>query len=226
MARLLELTLNGRPRVDAVPDNRLLLDYLRETVGLTGTKTGCDGGRQACGHRGIIGPRRHPLGRAARLPRQAGFPMRLLHARFRHGLCWTFAPQSSPHRGRDPRRAGQQHLPVHRLREDHRSGGVCFSAACGRGGDRAMTHTLRLCARAAQVSGVPLALGGGRRFVACVVACSRRDQPPHRGTAANPCSQPVTGRLAPNRAQARPQSPPRGQLSARRDGSRHALESS
>lgn len=47
MARLLELMLNGRPRVDAVADNRLLLDYLRETVGLTGTKTGCDGGE--CG---------------------------------------------------------------------------------------------------------------------------------------------------------------------------------
>ncbi len=47
MARLLELTLNGRKRVDAVPDNRLLLDFLRETVGLTGTKTGCDGGE--CG---------------------------------------------------------------------------------------------------------------------------------------------------------------------------------
>jgi 4-hydroxybenzoyl-CoA reductase subunit gamma len=47
MARLLELTLNGRRRIDAVPDNRLLLDYLRETVGLTGTKTGCDGGE--CG---------------------------------------------------------------------------------------------------------------------------------------------------------------------------------
>jgi 4-hydroxybenzoyl-CoA reductase subunit gamma len=47
MARILELTLNGRPRVDAVPDNLLLLDYLREVVGLTGTKTGCDGGE--CG---------------------------------------------------------------------------------------------------------------------------------------------------------------------------------
>jgi 4-hydroxybenzoyl-CoA reductase subunit gamma len=47
MARILELTLNGRRRVDAVPGNRLLLDYLRETVGLTGTKTGCDGGE--CG---------------------------------------------------------------------------------------------------------------------------------------------------------------------------------
>src|ERR1043165_884277 len=47
VARVLELTRNGRSRVDAVPDNRLLLDYLRETVGLTGTKTGCDGGE--CG---------------------------------------------------------------------------------------------------------------------------------------------------------------------------------
>jgi 4-hydroxybenzoyl-CoA reductase subunit gamma len=47
MARVLELTLNGRRRVDAVPDNLLLLDYLREVVGLTGTKTGCDGGE--CG---------------------------------------------------------------------------------------------------------------------------------------------------------------------------------
>src|SRR5262252_1403170 len=47
MATIVELTLNGRKRVDAVPGNRLLLDYLRETAGLTGTKTGCDGGE--CG---------------------------------------------------------------------------------------------------------------------------------------------------------------------------------
>src|SRR5262249_8131679 len=44
MARLFEFTLNSRPRTDAVPDNLLLLDYLREVAGLTGTKTGCDGG--------------------------------------------------------------------------------------------------------------------------------------------------------------------------------------
>jgi 4-hydroxybenzoyl-CoA reductase subunit gamma len=47
MARLLEFTLNGRPRADAAPDNLLLLDYLREVACLTGTKTGCDGGE--CG---------------------------------------------------------------------------------------------------------------------------------------------------------------------------------
>ena len=47
MARLIELTLNGRHRIDAVADSLLLLDYLREQAGLTGTKTGCDGGE--CG---------------------------------------------------------------------------------------------------------------------------------------------------------------------------------
>ena len=47
MTRLLEFTLNGRGRADAVADNILLLDFLREKVGLTGTKTGCDGGE--CG---------------------------------------------------------------------------------------------------------------------------------------------------------------------------------
>jgi 4-hydroxybenzoyl-CoA reductase subunit gamma len=47
MARLLQYELNGRKRMDAVPDNVLLLDFLREITGLTGTKTGCDGGE--CG---------------------------------------------------------------------------------------------------------------------------------------------------------------------------------
>ena len=47
MKTLLSLTVNGRARDDAVPGNLLLVDYLRETVGLTGTKIGCDGGE--CG---------------------------------------------------------------------------------------------------------------------------------------------------------------------------------
>jgi len=45
--RILSLNLNGRERQDLVPDNLLLVEYLRETVGLTGTKQGCDGGE--CG---------------------------------------------------------------------------------------------------------------------------------------------------------------------------------
>jgi 4-hydroxybenzoyl-CoA reductase subunit gamma len=45
--RLLSLTVNGRPREDAVADATLLLDYLRDALQLTGTKRGCDGGE--CG---------------------------------------------------------------------------------------------------------------------------------------------------------------------------------
>ena len=45
--RLLTLTVNGRLREHAVADGELLLDYLRDTLGLTGTKEGCDGGE--CG---------------------------------------------------------------------------------------------------------------------------------------------------------------------------------
>ena len=47
MKSILTLTVNARKRQDLVPDNMLLLDYLREVVGLTGTKQGCDGGE--CG---------------------------------------------------------------------------------------------------------------------------------------------------------------------------------
>jgi len=45
--RIVNLTVNGRAREDAVADHTLLLDYLREQLGLTGTKRGCDGGE--CG---------------------------------------------------------------------------------------------------------------------------------------------------------------------------------
>jgi 4-hydroxybenzoyl-CoA reductase subunit gamma len=45
--RILQLTINGTRREDAVADSTLLLDYLREQLGFTGTKRGCDGGE--CG---------------------------------------------------------------------------------------------------------------------------------------------------------------------------------
>ena len=47
MRSVLSLVLNGRRRDDLVADNMLLVDYLREVAGLTGTKIGCDGGE--CG---------------------------------------------------------------------------------------------------------------------------------------------------------------------------------
>ncbi len=47
MKKILEIELNGEARMNAVDDNTLLVDYLREVLGLTGTKQGCDGGE--CG---------------------------------------------------------------------------------------------------------------------------------------------------------------------------------
>jgi 4-hydroxybenzoyl-CoA reductase subunit gamma len=45
--RLLTLTVNEREEQHAVADNALLVDVLRDTLGLKGTKQGCDGGE--CG---------------------------------------------------------------------------------------------------------------------------------------------------------------------------------
>jgi 4-hydroxybenzoyl-CoA reductase subunit gamma len=47
MKRLISYLLNGRAREDAIADNALLIDHLRENLELTGTKRGCDGGE--CG---------------------------------------------------------------------------------------------------------------------------------------------------------------------------------
>ena len=47
MKSVLSLVLNNRSRSDYVPANALLIDYLRDVAGLTGTKQGCDGGE--CG---------------------------------------------------------------------------------------------------------------------------------------------------------------------------------
>jgi 4-hydroxybenzoyl-CoA reductase gamma subunit len=45
--RLLHLDVNGRKRTVAAADNALLIDVLRDSLALTGTKQGCDGGE--CG---------------------------------------------------------------------------------------------------------------------------------------------------------------------------------
>jgi aerobic carbon-monoxide dehydrogenase small subunit len=45
--RTIRLRVNGQPLVREVPDNRLLVDFLRYDLGLTGTKEGCSVG--VCG---------------------------------------------------------------------------------------------------------------------------------------------------------------------------------
>ena len=47
MTQRVLLSVNGRRREEAIEDQLLLLDYLRERRGLTGAKRGCDGGE--CG---------------------------------------------------------------------------------------------------------------------------------------------------------------------------------
>ncbi len=47
MKRLVRFEINGREVEDAVSDNTLLVDYLRQSRHLSGTKQGCDGGE--CG---------------------------------------------------------------------------------------------------------------------------------------------------------------------------------
>ena len=49
MKRIVSLVVNGQQFEDAIDDNMLLIDYLREIRRLTGVKRGCDGGESgAC----------------------------------------------------------------------------------------------------------------------------------------------------------------------------------
>src|SRR5262245_51146413 len=60
--------------------------------------------------------------------------MRVLHARVHHGLGRAAATQPAPERRRNLRGARQQHLPLHRLCQNHRSREVRGRAPCrGRG---------------------------------------------------------------------------------------------
>src|SRR6516165_3500839 len=66
--------------------------------------------------------------------------MRVLHARLYHGVGGAAAKESKSERERNPRSARQQHLPLHRLREDHRGGEICGGIARAR--SRAMNRPL------------------------------------------------------------------------------------
>ena len=145
--RILSLTVNGRHREDAVADHTLLLDYLREALQLTGTKRGCDGGE--CGACTVLvdgEPQLACITLAARCEGRrietiealaTDGRMSRLQAAFHEKLgtqCGYCTPgmimaaeallrrNAGADRGRDPRRAVRQPVPLHRLREDHRVG--------------------------------------------------------------------------------------------------------
>src|SRR6478752_7552893 len=88
----------------------------------------------ARGYRRIARRGRSPFRSATRVSRKARRPMRLLHARLHHGIGRPAASQPAPQRGRHPAGAGQQHLPLHWLRQNHRGGEVRCRAQRRRGG--------------------------------------------------------------------------------------------
>ena len=159
MARLLECRLNGRDRHDAVADNVLLLDYLREKAGLTGTKTGCDGGE--CGACTVLIDDRpvlscltlaacvegrrvdtvESLGHDGHLSAvQRGFHEKLgsqcgyCTPGFIMASAGLLRKNPQPERSGHHRSARQQYLPLHRLCEDHRGGAIRRRSAGARGG--------------------------------------------------------------------------------------------
>ena len=147
---VVELTVNGIGHRVGVEPRRLLVDVLREDLGLTGTNIGC--GQGVCGSCTVLvdgasarsclmlavqahgadvvtvegmatAAGVHPvqqafLGRAgassAGSARPASSPPRW--------SCSTATPK--PIGGRDPRRAGGQHLPLHGLPAHRRRGGA------------------------------------------------------------------------------------------------------
>ena len=135
------LVVNGRKVGGAVEDRTLLVHYLRENLGLTGTHVGCD--TSQCGacvvhvdgkavksctilavagfgvdgrdHR-RAGQRRRPAPGAGSVPRAPRPAMRVLHARHDHGgNRHDQAPSRRPRRSDREGRARGQYLPLHRL---------------------------------------------------------------------------------------------------------------
>ena len=137
--------MNGEDREIAIAPARLLLEVLREDLGLTGTKRGCDDSSCGCcavlvdgvpmlacaalaasyegceittiEGLGALGRARSGPGRIRRV---RGCAVRLLHAGFHDHDGRTAEPESESVARRDPRGAFEQSLPLHRLHADLR----------------------------------------------------------------------------------------------------------
>ena len=154
MQKTVSLTVNGKPASATVEGRTLLVQLLREHLGLTGTHVGCD--TSQCGACVV-----HVDGEAVKsctllavqaegadvltiegvangdtaasdagsLPQQPRAAMRLLHARHGDERARPREEQPEPERERGPRVSRRQSVPLHRLSQ-HRAGDHR-----GRGGD-------------------------------------------------------------------------------------------
>ena len=138
--------VDGSSFTDEVEPRTLLVHYLREQLGKTGTVVGCDTGNcgactvhldgrsvkscslfavQADGHEvttieGLATDGQlHPMQQA--FHENHALAVRLLHTRHDHAVHRSAGRQSGSHRGRGPPRPRGQPLPLHRLPE-HREG--------------------------------------------------------------------------------------------------------
>ena len=158
------MTVNGIGRRVIVESRRLLVDVLREDLGLTGTNVGCAQG--VCGsctvlvdgesaaqlpaarrpgrrqrHHDRRGPvaRHRPAPGAAGVPGRAGPAVRVLHAGLPRHHRRTAATRPGAVGDRDPGGAGRQHVPVHRLRAHRQRRRAGLPQRPGAGG--VMSHT-------------------------------------------------------------------------------------
>ena len=187
------ITVNGeRRQADDVWEGESLLYVLRERLGLPGSKNACEQGEcgsctvyldgvtccaclvaagQADGREVVTVEALHAGRRAAPgaagLRGRRGGAVRLLHARPAGRDPRPARPRPRPRRLRDPRGAGRQPVPLHRLREDHRG----RAPGRGRGGCDEPVGDRRLRGRH----------DGRRPDRARRRARGRRGRPDHRG---------------------------------------------
>ena len=144
--RRLRLNVNGQAHEIEIDSRTSLLDLLREHLGLTGAKKGCDHGQcgactvhldgrrvvscltlalQANGRtvttiEGLTGARRRAASDAAGIHRSRCAAMRLLHTRTDHGGSGVRSRGPRIDGAADPRVHEREHLPLRCLRVDRR----------------------------------------------------------------------------------------------------------